>query len=135
MPATADPVIGVGNGSPLLVLQDAASGALMVMRWMNGAWSALPSPGAGGAPALAFTSSGKPVVAFVDSAASPTIRVVTLAHGRWRQVGSGVAAGSGLVRLAIALDDQDRPTVAWSEYDFGAGTSSVFAARHDACLR
>lgn len=136
MPATADPVIGVGYGAPYLALQDGASGNLMVMRWVNGAWSPLPSPGAGGAPALAFTSSGKPVLAFVDAAASPTIRVVTLAHGRWREVGGGVApAGAGVVQLAIVLDDQDRPTVAWSKYDFAAGTSGVFAARSGTCLR
>ncbi len=136
MPATADPVIGEGHGSPFLALRDAASGALMVMRWTEGSWSSLPSPGAGGAPALAFTSSGKPVLAFVDSAASPAIRVVTLAHGGWRQVGGGVATpGSGAVQLALALDDQDRPTVAWSGSDPASGSSGIFAARHDASLR
>jgi len=136
MPATADPVIGESHGSSVLALQDAASGTLRVMRWTDSGWSSLPSPGAGGAPALAFTSSGKPVIAFVDDAAPPAIHVVTLAHGQWRAVGGPVAAaGTGLVQLAVALDDQDRPTVAWSEYDFAAGTSAVFAARHDAPLR
>lgn len=136
MPATADPVIGLDHGPPVLAFQDVASGALLVKRWTDGGWSSLPSPGTGGAPALAFTSSGKPVIAFVDSTGLPTIRVVTLAHGGWREVDGGVApAGDGLVQLALALDDQDRPTVAWSRYDVAAGSSSVFAARQDACLR
>ena len=45
LPGTADPVIGEGYGPPVLAFHDAASGALVVMRWMDGAWSPLPSPG------------------------------------------------------------------------------------------
>jgi hypothetical protein len=136
MPATADPVIAAGHRGVHLALQDEASGALLVMRWLDGNWSPLPSPGLGSAPALAFTSSGHPVVAFVDAAAPPMIRVATLVRGEWRDVGGGVAnVGTGVVRLAIALDERDRPIVGWSEYDFAAATGNVFAKRYGAPLR
>jgi hypothetical protein len=131
MPATADPVIAARRGTVYLALQDAATGALMVMRWTDGGWAPLPSPGLGRAPALAFTSSGDAVVAFVDTASPSAIHVAVLDGGEWRQVGDQVATvGDGLANLALALDEQDRPTLAWSEF----GTGQIFVKRYRAAL-
>jgi hypothetical protein len=136
MPATGHPVIAAGRCSLHLALEDDASGAVTVMKWLDGAWSLLPSPGLGSAPALAFTSSGHPVVAFIDTGEPRTIRVVTLVRGAWRDVGGGVASlgTDTTVSLTIAVDARDRPTLAWSEEGF-TGIGNVFAMRYGAALR
>jgi len=117
--ATDYPTIVTRHHDVYLALRDDASGAISVMRWRQDAWSSLPSPGVGVSPALAFTSSGSLVIAFVDEGVPATLRVARLHRGAWHEVGAGVATFDQKFpgHLELGFDDRDRPIVAWVESD------------------
>jgi len=140
MPGAENTVIGVYENTPYLVLHyvesDPATGDILidelrVMRWRQGSWQTLPSPGNGigiARPALDFTSSGKPVVAYIESleeGKTLNVLVKRWTGKTWENVGDAVASVTCSlpscypdVSLDLSLDSQGRPIVAWGETNY-----------------
>lgn len=139
LPGTDSPVVGVYEDAAYLALYDNASDGISVLRWHKGSWLALPSPGRGTLPALDFTPSGKPVIAYVegDPTTSALLQVKYLSDGVWRSAGTRVADATGQLidNLELSLDSHGRPSIAWSLQDAQSGKSGVFVRRYEAALR
>lgn len=135
MTGTDSPVVAADEDTAYLTFYDKASGALRVMQWQQGRWQELPSPGAGMLPSLAFTPSGKLVVAAADGSPS-RLWVKLLQAGSWHAVGSSVSDAPDRVvgGLALRLDAHGRPCVAWHDQDSSGGRSSVLVSRYSASL-
>jgi hypothetical protein len=105
------------------------------MRWRDGSWQLVPSPGPGSGPALDFTPSGKPVVAYLESpddGQTLNFRVNYWTGNAWRSAGDTVATLScgaacyPATSLDLSVDPQGRPVVAWGE---STGTTSLSVGR------
>jgi hypothetical protein len=138
MPGAEDAVIGVYENSPYLALHSVAedpdtggipTDKIRVMRWRKGSWQSLPNPGNGtGRPALDFTPSGRPVVAYLElleEGQTLNILVKYWTGGKaWRSVGDKVATVScgpkcyPKALLDLSLDARGRPIVAWGERSY-----------------
>lgn len=136
MPGTASPVIGVYQNTAYLALRDNASGEIGVLRWRQGAWLRLPTPGRGELPALDFSKSGKPVVAYADTGPPAALRVKYFTAGAWHSVGASVANETDKLvgGVELSLDSRGRPSIAWSEQDPGGSQAGVFVRRASAAL-
>jgi hypothetical protein len=159
MPNAEGTVIGVYENTPYLALHYVdhyATGTihtdeLRVMRWRGGSWQALPSPSKGFSspleftPALDFTPSGKPVVAYLESldqGQTVNILVKYWTGKTWQSAGDKVASlpcyapasCPPAVLLDISLDPQGRPIVAWGEYDYLAPSSLINVKRYSSSL-
>lgn len=136
MPGTDTPEIAVYENTAYLALYSNASGGLRVMRWQEDSWLELPSPGGGTLPALDFTPSGKPVLAYADDGAPTRLRVKYPSGGTWRSVGESVsdAAGESIGDLDLSLDARGRPCLAWHEQDASGGNTSVLVRRYGTAL-
>jgi hypothetical protein len=129
MTGSEDAVIGVYENARYLAMRQANSGEFLVLRWRQGNWQSLPSPGTGvGRPALDFTPSGEPVVAYRESADQGlTSQIIVKAwnHGAWQPVGDVVAdiscelaTGESCypqASLDLVVDPVGRAVVAWGE--------------------
>jgi hypothetical protein len=128
MPKAGEPVIGVYENVPYLVLRDDSTGALRVTRWRKGSWQELPSPGSGAGGRLDFSPSGKPIVAYLESLNEDQTLNILVKYWTgqgWRRVGGIVAEISchlptcyPSASLDLSLDSQGRPIVAWSEHNY-----------------
>lgn len=149
MPGADNAVIGVRENTPYLALhyieRDPVTGAalideLRVMRWRQGIWQALPSPGKGiadGNIRLSFTLSGKPVIAYIESPDEGlTLNVlVKYWNGKiWKQAGEAVSSAScnlpscyPQVFLDLSLDSNGRPIVAWRETSYKLALDGSYA--------
>lgn len=132
---TYDPVISAYRETPYLALAQ-RDGQLQVMRWRNGTWQRLPSPGVGSSPAIDFSPSGKPVLAFAEVGDTVTrLRVRYFKAGAWQDVGEAVTEPSSsdvFVRFDLSIDAKGRPTVGWTSES--TGESSVFVKRYQQAL-
>jgi hypothetical protein len=79
------PAIAV-DGSQRVIAAWREPGAIRASRWDGAQWTALPSPGAGQAPALA--SAAEPFLVFRNAS---TVRVRRLAGDDWQPVGADIA--------------------------------------------
>ncbi|HRI48627.1 MAG TPA: hypothetical protein PLW65_00480 [Pseudomonadota bacterium] len=136
LPGTASPVIGVYQNTAYLALHDNASGEIRVLKWRQGAWQPLPSPGHGELPALDFTKFGRPVVAYADAGPPAALRVKYFLGGAWHSADPGVSiAADRLVGgLELSLDSRGRPSLAWNEQDLGGSQAGVFVRRASTSL-
>jgi hypothetical protein len=142
MPNTYFPVIAVYDNRPYGALSEKNTGIIRVIRWRQGDWEELPSPGngpsprIGSTPALDFTLNGKLVMAFLSTEDDTTtsIRVKYLKKGVWQDVGDALVtftdSEKNAVELDIAVDKKGRPTVSWTDRDFAKDLTSVFAKRY-----
>ncbi|HEU5061306.1 MAG TPA: hypothetical protein VFU21_32500 [Kofleriaceae bacterium] len=141
-PGTSEPTVAVHG--PKAYLAHGASDpdlppAVTVMQWRQGGWQVIAPALPGDGPTIAFTRSGKLLLAYRASdaitgdPAASALRVVRLAHGEWHRVGDDVADLTARVAWqAIAVDALGRPVVAWREQD-GAG-AALFVRRFSAAL-
>lgn len=136
MPGTASPVIGVYDNSAYLALRENASGEVALLTWRQGGWLRLPTPGRGELPALDFTPSGKPVVAYVEAGPPATLRVKYLTAGAWQNAGPSVSDETDkfVGGIELSLDSRGRPSIAWNEQDAGGSNVGVFVWRSSAAL-
>jgi hypothetical protein len=138
IPGGESAVVGVHENQPYLALhyveRDAGAGTvavdeMRVMRWRRGAWEALPSAGVGtGRPSLDFSSSGRPVIGFVESADGGQIlaaRVMLWSGKNWRNVGEAAASTRcdlpscyPEASLDLSLDAWGRPILVWKERSY-----------------
>ena len=140
MPGAENSVIGVYENTPYLALRhvnrdpvtgDIITDELRVMRWRQGSWQAFPSPGKGiadGNIRLSFTSSGKPVIAYIESPDEGlTLNVIVKywTGKTWKQAGEAVTTAScnlpscyPQISLDLSLTPNGRPIVAWGETNY-----------------
>jgi len=152
--------LGIYKNTPYLaqhyVSRDATTGAiyadeLRVMRWREGSWQRLSSPVMSFSspveftPALDFTPSGKPVVAYLESLGDGQTFNIMVKHwtGKiWQSAGDNVASLScyapascpPLVTLDLSMDMQEHPVVAWGEYDYSAPNNLLNVKRYSSSL-
>lgn len=154
MPSAEGSVIGVNKNTAYLAMHyvdhyatgTISTNELRVMRWHEGSWQALPSPSMGinlapdFTPALDFTPSGRPVVAYpelLDGSQTLNIRVKYWTGKIWQNAGDKVAslpcditASCPLVLMDLSVDPQGRPIVAWGEYIFTSSNSFINVKRY-----
>lgn len=131
-----------GQDRPVVAWEETANA--YVERWdpQSGAWLALGSgvdtaAHAAGrtSPALAIDGQDRPVLAYrhTTTSGNRTIRVARWdsASSSWAQLGSDLNqyTGSGADYPAVAIDDQDRPIVAWQEDNPNNQSKDVYVKR------
>lgn len=142
MPGTSEPTIAIDGDRTYLACGVAGSSlppAVTVMQWRGHAWRAVAPALVGEGPALAFSSSGRLVLAYRASEGAAgdwsALRVVRLAHGQWHAAGDDLAdLTTTSARQAIAVDALGRPLVAWSQVDDSTGTGALFVRRFSEAL-
>lgn len=141
LPGTSEPTVAIhGNRGYLAhgVIAPGLPPAIAVMRWQAGAWQPVAPALQGEGPTIAFTPSGRLVLAYrtfegiAGESERHALRVVRLAAGQWRSVGAELAdVTTKLAWQAIAVDALGRPIVAWREQDVATGVSRLFVRRFD----
>jgi hypothetical protein len=139
LPGTSEPTVAIRDNNTYLAHGVIAPGlppAVVVMRWKARAWAPIAPALSGDGPAIAFTPSGKLVLAYrafeeiAGESQRHTLRVVRLAGGEWRSVGAELTdVTTKLAWQAIAVDALGRPTVAWREQDYTTNVSGLFVRR------
>lgn len=136
LPNTSNPVIAIHDSDVHLALRDNASGEVRVLRLQGSSWQPLPSPGRGDLPALDFTRSGNPVVAFAEADAQVVLRVRYFVDGAWVSVGDSVSDDSTRPIELLALDHEagGRPVVTWSQLGCEGIHTNIFVKRYSVPL-
>jgi len=139
VPDTSEPtVVARGNKVYLAygVIERGLPPTVVVMNWQDEAWEPIAPALSGDGPTIAFTPTGKLVLAYrtfegiVGESERQALRVINLRGGAWYAVGAEIAdVTMKLAWQAIAVDDLGRPSVAWSEQDYAAGVSRLFVRR------
>lgn len=139
MPGTSEPTAAIhGNRTYLAfgVTRPDLPPAVTVMQWRDDAWQVIAPTLPGDGPTVAFTPSGRLVLAyrtFEGAAGEPersALRVVRLARGEWHAVGDELAdVTMKTAWQAIAVDALGRPVVAWREQDDATQVSALAVRR------
>jgi hypothetical protein len=130
---TSEPTVAIHGHKAYLAYGVAEpSPTVTVMQWRGDGWQVIAPALPGDGPTIAFTRSGKLVLAYRASeeisGERSALRVVHLAHGAWYAVGDALADVTAKVAWqAIAMDGLGRPVVAWREQD--DATSALFVRR------
>jgi hypothetical protein len=152
-------VIGIHKNTPYLAthyVDHYATGTihtdeLRVMRWREGGWQTLSNPVMSFSspvdftPALGFTPSGKPVVAYLESldeGQTLNIMVKYWTGKTWQSAGDKVASLAcyapascpSLVYLDLSIDPQGHPVVAWGEHNYSAPNNLIDVKRYSGSL-
>lgn len=131
---TSSPVIATNAGHVHLALHDNASGEVQVRRLQGNDWQLLSSPGRGDSPALDFTLSGNPVVAFAEDDARIVLRVRYLDadSGTWISVGESVSDDQTrpIELLDLKHEAGGRPVVTWSQLGCEGIHTNIFLKRY-----
>lgn len=132
LPDTSNPVIATQGSNVHLALRDNTSGEVRVLRLHGTDWQTLPSPGRGDLPALDFTMSGNPVVAFAEGDAQIVLRVRYLVDEQWVSVGDSVSDDPTRPIELLDLNHEagGRPIVTWSQLGCEGIHTNIFLKRY-----
>jgi hypothetical protein len=109
---------------------------IRVMKWQGEAWQGLPSPRLGDLPALDFTHSGSPLLAYAEGDARIFLRVRYFKNDAWVPVGGSVSDETDrpIEQLALSVEAGGRPSVAWSQLGCEGLHTNIFLKRYSAPL-